>query len=263
MSCGKMIEGTVVGYPCSLDEVGHDGPCMAVENARSVRERNKWEQEQQVRAEAERSPQEILAEFQGPALTTAEGMHEGATPVPGTEVEEPVPVTGPEYLAESVVEDEYDEARMRRTTSDDFLTPEDYQQPGDQPLPQIHDGVAVQDRIISKIRALADRGDIDVYSASRIIAVMEESKMVGKERYGTALQIFNGRDALKDLEDELRDAFVYVSGINQARAATREEYIDAVLRALEQSVGERGLTAEDIAAIAVDTIIEATAAGVV
>jgi len=40
--------------------------------------------------------------------------------------------------------------------------------------------------------------------------VMAESLAVGVKKYGTGLQPFNGRDPLLDLEQELRDALVYV-----------------------------------------------------
>jgi len=36
-----------------------------------------------------------------------------------------------------------------------------------------------------------------------------ERVMLGKEKYGEALKTFNGRDALKDLEEEILDALFY------------------------------------------------------
>jgi hypothetical protein len=43
-----------------------------------------------------------------------------------------------------------------------------------------------------------------------VIADMEARKAVGLKRYGTLLQPFNGRDALRDLYEELLDAAQYV-----------------------------------------------------
>ena len=43
-----------------------------------------------------------------------------------------------------------------------------------------------------------------------VIADIEARKAVGIKRYGTALQPFNGRDALLDLYEELLDACVYL-----------------------------------------------------
>lgn len=51
-----------------------------------------------------------------------------------------------------------------------------------------------------------DRQDIQ----SMVIADIEERRRIGISRYGTALQAFNGRDALKDLYDELIDGAMYV-----------------------------------------------------
>jgi hypothetical protein len=43
-----------------------------------------------------------------------------------------------------------------------------------------------------------------------VAADVAERKRVGIERYGTPLQAFNGRDALRDLYEELLDAVQYV-----------------------------------------------------
>lgn len=44
---------------------------------------------------------------------------------------------------------------------------------------------------------------------SLVIADIEARRQVGIERYGTALQAHNGRDALRDLYEELIDAAMY------------------------------------------------------
>lgn len=60
--------------------------------------------------------------------------------------------------------------------------------PGDQPLPTTNDSECVQDQVC---------------------AYIQRRKAVGIERYGTALQANNGRDALRDLYEELVDAVQY------------------------------------------------------
>lgn len=44
---------------------------------------------------------------------------------------------------------------------------------------------------------------------SLVIADMERRRELGIQRYGTALQCFNGRDALLDLYEELLNACMY------------------------------------------------------
>lgn len=59
---------------------------------------------------------------------------------------------------------------------------------GDQPLPIKNDAPDIQ---------------------SQVIADIEARRQVGIARYGTALQPHNGRDALRDLYEELIDAAMY------------------------------------------------------
>lgn len=65
-----------------------------------------------------------------------------------------------------------------------------------------------------------------------VIAQLEERKRIGIERYSTILQTFNGRDAGRDLIEELADAMVYAMQLQreneQLRAALHElnEMID-------------------------------------
>ena len=55
---------------------------------------------------------------------------------------------------------------------------------------------------------------------SRVIADIEARRLVGIKRYGTALQPWNGRDALVDLYEELLDACCY---IKQGRDASKPD----------------------------------------
>lgn len=50
-----------------------------------------------------------------------------------------------------------------------------------------------------------------------VIADMEARKAFGLRKYGTLLQAHNGRDALRDLYDELLDAIVYVRQLMEER----------------------------------------------
>ncbi|MDX1407862.1 MAG: hypothetical protein R3330_07005 [Saprospiraceae bacterium] len=129
------------------------------------------------------------------------------------------------------------------------------QRPGDQQLPRQREGEeSVQDRIIDKLHQLHDRGVIPAPDLQVLVQSMEESKRVGKERYGTALQTFNDRDTLEDAIQEARDLFVYLSAMQQARDTTREGMIQAVVEAVRAQKSDGGLNLVGVAEIAVDTI---------
>jgi hypothetical protein len=68
---------------------------------------------------------------------------------------------------------------------------------GTQPLPVPNDGPSMHDLVIRD---------------------MEARKTFGLRKYGALLQAHNGRDALKDLYDELLDAIVYVRQLMEERA---------------------------------------------
>lgn len=78
--------------------------------------------------------------------------------------------------------------------------------PGDQPLPT-EGQESVQDALIAEIEA---------------------RKALGVSRYGRALQTFNGRDALRDLLDELLDGATYAMQVRMEVAAVQKR-IDAAL----------------------------------
>lgn len=54
---------------------------------------------------------------------------------------------------------------------------------------------------------------------SLVIADIEARRQVGIERYGTALQAHNGRDALRDLYEELIDGAMYTRQVMVERDA--------------------------------------------
>jgi hypothetical protein len=75
------------------------------------------------------------------------------------------------------------------------------QRPGDQVLPTPNDGPSMHMLVI---------GDIAAREA------------LGVSRYGTPLQAFNGRDALRDILEELLDASVYVKQAMVERDSWRD-----------------------------------------
>ena len=46
--------------------------------------------------------------------------------------------------------------------------------------------------------------------AELVIADIQERARLGRERYGTPLQAFNGRNALQDAYEEIMDALLYL-----------------------------------------------------
>lgn len=178
--CGEHVGKGTVTYPCSLDR-GHDGPHMAREIPRSVREHETWRQGQSApepqpvvsaSEEADRRHAESgLGQFQGRAETTAERYTENPTAVPG-------PRPDPNHPGVPDVPTK--------------------QRPEDQPLPTVNEETFIQDRVVSDIEA---------------------RKAVGIQRYGTALQPFNGRDAIQDAYEEAMDLTVYLKQVLVERQA--------------------------------------------
>jgi hypothetical protein len=72
------------------------------------------------------------------------------------------------------------------------------QRPEDQPLPVVNDSPFIQDLVIADIEA---------------------RKQLGIQRYGTALQAFNSRDALRDAYEEAMDLTVYLRQVIAERDA--------------------------------------------
>jgi hypothetical protein len=84
----------------------------------------------------------------------------------------------------------------------DPLDDELRQRPGDQPLPVPNDQEDIQTQVIRDIEARRE---------------------LGISRYGTALQAGNGRDALRDLYEELLDAAMYARQLMCERDVARSE----------------------------------------
>jgi hypothetical protein len=170
--CGARVGTGVTTFPCTIEGSGHQGPCMAIEFPRTVRARERWEAEQRHQASG-------LGEFQGRAETTAERYTENPTPAPGSEDPEPRVVR-----AGGV-----GEALDRAGVPPHVPQPTKEGRAHDQPMPVVNDRPAVQDALI-----------VDV----------ERRKQIGVERYGTLLQPFNGRSAIRDAYEESLDMAIYL-----------------------------------------------------
>jgi hypothetical protein len=85
------------------------------------------------------------------------------------------------------------------------------QREGDQALPAQNDEVDCQTRLMN-----------------RISQEVPARRQVGIERYGTALQPFNGRDSLRDLWEELLDASTYFMQVEAEFTAMVDALKDVV-----------------------------------
>ena len=81
------------------------------------------------------------------------------------------------------------------------------QRPGDQPLPIPNGTGDVQSLVIADLRAREARLKTGIYG--RLADDVAARREIGVQRYGTPLQINNGRDVLRDLLDELVDGMVH------------------------------------------------------
>ena len=75
--------------------------------------------------------------------------------------------------------------------------------PGDQQLPVPNNGPSMHDLVIAELDGYPARSDPERAAIRDLLA---ERKRLGLERYGSLLQAHNGRDARRDLLEELADA---------------------------------------------------------
>jgi hypothetical protein len=87
------------------------------------------------------------------------------------------------------------------------------QRPGDQPLPVANDGPSMHDLVIKDLECWPESDEV----LAAVRSLLEERKRIGLERYGALLQANNGRDARRDLLEELADAAVYVRQLEEER----------------------------------------------
>ena len=99
--------------------------------------------------------------------------------------------------------------------------------PGDQPLPR-PGSVEVQSVVIDELI----RYDSDVFD--RLAVEVAERREVGISRYGSPLMTHNGRDACRDLLDELLDGVVYAAQVRMEGLDVRD--VEFTLRALAARV---------------------------
>jgi len=95
------------------------------------------------------------------------------------------------------------------------------QREGDQDLPVANEEVSCQERFMD-----------------RISREMPARMSLGRHRYGTLLQPFNGRNFMRDAFDELLDLSVYLEGIN----AEREAMMDLLYDVATAVADERDIT---------------------
>jgi hypothetical protein len=83
--------------------------------------------------------------------------------------------------------------------------PADGLRPEDQPLPVPNDGASMHDLVIGDLMD----GHPGAKTLAGVVADLRDRKLLGLRRYGSLLQAHNGRDALRDLYEELQDGAVY------------------------------------------------------
>lgn len=100
--------------------------------------------------------------------------------------------------------------------------------PGDQPLPTPSTGTGMHDLVIDDLRAFSAR--IPLTSDAALIDLLAYRRDIGLQRYGQPLQAHNGRDALRDAQEEVADAIVYVRQLRVERAdSSRLEGVEHLL----------------------------------
>ena len=99
--------------------------------------------------------------------------------------------------------------------------------PGDQPLPVPSDGLSMHDLVCADLAAGGMAG------SAGIAADLQERKQLGLARYGSLLQAHNGRDALRDMYEELEDAAVYArQALEESASSDRVAVYDSLLTLL-------------------------------
>jgi hypothetical protein len=129
---------------------------------------------------------------------------------------------------------------------------------GDQPLPQSGTGPSIHDLVCDDIRtrwAGGRIGNVPVAPAiDAVTASLQARKRLGFERYGRLLQAGNGRDAIRDLREEVEDAVVYcrqlieegdLTGEHWAELAVMYDGLIAMLFRVRQLEQARALNREE------------------
>jgi hypothetical protein len=108
------------------------------------------------------------------------------------------------------------------------------QRPGDQQLPVPNDGPSMHDLVIADLGGWPE----SMSARNAIRDLLAARKRLGLERYGSILQSHNGRDAKRDLSEELADAAVYARQLQEERG-----------RRTRRGRGVRGVRARPVGAV--------------
>jgi|HubBroStandDraft_6_1064221.scaffolds.fasta_scaffold240788_3 hypothetical protein len=84
---------------------------------------------------------------------------------------------------------------------------------GDQPLPVPNDGPSMHDLVIADLDCWPESDEV----LNAVRDLLAERKRIGLERYNSLLQAGNGRDARRDLLEELADAACYAMQLQVER----------------------------------------------
>lgn len=101
---------------------------------------------------------------------------------------------------------------------------------GDQPLPIHH--IGVEDIQTKVMRDIVDRFGKYEYIYMGLVEDITKRRAVGIERYGSALQPHNGRDALRDAYEEALDLCMYLKQLIEEGNHFFEEVYTQVLNVL-------------------------------
>jgi hypothetical protein len=200
-------------YPCSVDPEGHDGPCAAVEQPQTVSARSRWLEAQRRREADQRHAQGPLAEHQARPQTFAEAHGSEGNPHPSQGVS--CPLCGGDVLYKDLAQ------HLRQSHGSMATVAAPYQA-------EVLTGIGTDTSrpTMEKIPTRANRKHDQPLPEPNARPVMHEVLIdlvgkrlaIGVERYGTGLQPLNGRDAYRDLVEELVDAAVYTLQIQHERA---------------------------------------------
>jgi hypothetical protein len=255
-ACGKLVTGynspdrdnpqsehwveLRTGYPCSVEletSGAHPGPCAAVEQPQTVTSRQRWLETNRRRTEDLRHQSSGLGETQGRPLTFAENA--GADPAiihPAQEV--PCPLCSDYVLAKDLPDHLRQVHASTAATAVRTVPPKAERGPAPPGYYYAGDGSAEDTGEMhsspsgprGQMPTRADRPHDQALPEPNTRPVMHEvlidlvSKRlaIGVERYGTGLQPMNGRDAFRDLVEELVDATVYTLQIQHEKAEMLE-----------------------------------------
>lgn len=273
--CDRPVQGDgIMSYHCSLPQ-GHEvdtrdpgdpQPCYAVESSRSARAWDAWKVRQE-EAEARTVRQEEVIRCPGCNKVTMQidrGEGRGLCTNCGTEAQfQPDQPEQPSQPPESI-EDIEQPGEPWRTLADPESDPElsadqiEYRERigrGYAAEIENQDSVRLPTKQREGDQRLPAGGDLPVQDW--IIAQMEESKRVGVERYGQPLMTFDSRLNIRDLAEELRDAYVYISKLQMMAEADRGTLLRVVTQRMEALNGARyPLTTEQVAEAAVDAVLD-------